>query len=83
PELTINSDRDTNWLRTLFRRHRKAFSYLQHLMGWSAFIPEMSVGEIIKEVKSKEGATISFSKDNVHLVPNSHEKKRNQWRDLI
>ncbi|HDY7478416.1 TPA: TniQ family protein [Vibrio vulnificus] len=83
PELTINSDRDTNWLRTLFRRHRKAFSYLQHLMVWSAFIPEMSVGEIIKEVKSKEGATISFSKDNVHLVPNSNEKKRNQWRDLI
>lgn len=44
-------------------------------MVWSAFIPEMSVGEIIKEVKSKEGVTISFSKDNVHLVPNSNEKK--------
>ncbi|WP_299685570.1 TnsD family Tn7-like transposition protein [uncultured Vibrio sp.] len=83
PELTINSDRDTNWLRTIFRRHRKAFSYLQHLTVWSAFIPEMSASEIIKEVKSKEKVTISFPKDNAHLTPNSNEKKRKQWRYLI
>ncbi|CAK2428406.1 Transposon Tn7 transposition protein TnsD [Vibrio crassostreae] len=83
PELTINSDSDTNWLSTIFRRHRKAFSYLQHLTVWSAFIPDMSTSEIIKEVKSKEKVTVSFSKDNIHLVPNSNEKKRKQWRDLI
>jgi len=83
PELTINSDRENNWLRTIFRRHRKAFSYLQHLTVWSAFIPDMSIGEILKEVKSKEKVTVSFSKDNVHLVANLNEKKRNQWHDLI
>lgn len=83
PELTINSDSETNWLRTIFRRHRKAFSYLQHLTVWSAFIPEMSVSEIIKEVKSKEKVTDSNPKVHVHLVPNSNEKKRKQWRYLI
>ncbi len=83
PELTINSDRDTNWLRTLFRRHRKAFSYLQHLTVWSAFIPEMSASEIIKEVKSKDKVTVLFSKDNAHLVPNPSEEKRKLWRNLI
>lgn len=83
PELTINSDRDTNWLRTLFRRHRKAFSYLQHLTVWSAFIPEMSVSEIIKEVKSKDKVTISIPRDNAHLVPNPSEEKRELWRNLI
>lgn len=83
PELTINSDRDTNWLRTLFRRHRKSFSYLQHLTVWCAFIPEMSASEIIKEVKSKDKVTVSIPKDNVQLVPNSSEEKREQWRNLI
>lgn len=83
PELTINSDRDTNWLRTLFLRHRKAFSYLQHLTVWSAFIPEMSASEIIKEVKSKDKVTVLFSKDNAHLVPNPSEEKRKLWRNLI
>ncbi|QLE87620.1 transposase [Shewanella sp. Scap07] len=83
PELTINSDRGTNWLRTIFRRHRKAFSYLQHLTVWSAFIPEMSVGEIIKDVKSKERVTVSLPKDNAYLVPNPSEEKRKLWRNLI
>ncbi len=83
PELAINFDRETNWLRTIFRRHRKAFSYLQHLTVWSAFIPEMSTSEIIKEVKSKEKVTVSIPKDNVYFVPNSNEKKRKQWRYLI
>ncbi|HHY0465548.1 TPA: TnsD family Tn7-like transposition protein [Vibrio parahaemolyticus] len=83
PELTINSDRDTNWLRTLFRRHRKAFSYLQHLTVWCAFIPEMSASEIIKEVKSKDKVTVSIPKDNAHFVPNPSEEKRKLWRNLI
>ncbi|HHK8499729.1 TnsD family Tn7-like transposition protein [Vibrio parahaemolyticus] len=83
PELTINSDRDTNWLRTLFRRHRKAFSYLQHLTVWCAFIPEMSASEIIKEVKSKDKVTVSIPKDNAQLVPNPSEEKRELWRHLI
>ncbi|WP_337027123.1 TnsD family Tn7-like transposition protein [Vibrio cholerae] len=43
PQLAIDLGRDTNWLRTIFRCHRKAFSYLQHLTVWSAFIPDMAV----------------------------------------
>lgn len=72
-----------NWLRTLFRRHRKAFSYLQHLTVWCAFIPEMSASEIIKEVKSKDKVTVSIPKDNAQLVPNPSEEKRELWRHLI
>lgn len=53
PELSFGLDKETNWLRTIFRHHRKAFSYLQHLTIWSAFVPEMTVSEIIKEVKTK------------------------------
>ncbi|WOC26260.1 TnsD family transposase [Pseudoalteromonas sp. N1230-9] len=30
------SKEDTNWLTCLFRKHRKSFSYLQHLLIWQA-----------------------------------------------
>lgn len=30
------SKEDTNWLKCLFRKHRKSFSYLQHLLVWQA-----------------------------------------------
>lgn len=83
PELTINFDRETSWLRTIFRRHRKAFSYLQHLTVWSAFIPDMTVNEIINEVKSKEKVTVSVPKNYVHLESKLNEEKRKKWRCLI
>ncbi|GIA21358.1 transposase [Vibrio cholerae] len=38
------------WLRTMFRKHRKAFSYLEHLIVWAAFLPGMNPAEILKQV---------------------------------
>jgi len=83
PELAINIYKETNWLRTIFRRHRKTFSYLQHLTVWSAFIPEMSASEIIKEVKAKDTMMVSIPKDNVHFVLTLREENRDRWRNLI
>ncbi|TMP80580.1 transposase [Pseudoalteromonas phenolica] len=35
--LKVDACKDTNWLRSIFRKHRKSFSYLQHLLVWQAF----------------------------------------------
>jgi len=40
------------WFFAIFRKHRKAFSYLQHLVVWSTLRPESSVGEILRKVRS-------------------------------
>ncbi|GAA6171259.1 hypothetical protein NBRC116592_09290 [Colwellia sp. KU-HH00111] len=82
PELAVDFNMDTNWLRTIFRHHRKAFSYLQHLTVWSAFIPDMTVSEIIKEVKKKGKANVVVTKI---LKPESEriEEKHIKWRNLI
>ncbi|MEK0161908.1 TnsD family Tn7-like transposition protein [Pseudoalteromonas piscicida] len=34
--LDITKAEDSNWLKCLFRKHRKSFSYLQHLLVWQA-----------------------------------------------
>jgi hypothetical protein len=80
PELNVNFNMDTNWLRTIFRKHRKAFSYLQHLTVWSAFIPDMTVSEIIKEVKTKGHVSVAVTKSLKH---EPDEEKRIKWRNLI
>ena len=82
PELNVDFNMDTNWLRTIFRSHRKAFSYLQHLTVWSAFIPDMTVSEIIKEVKTKDKVTVDVAK-SLKLESKSIEKKRIEWQKLI
>lgn len=43
-------DSETGWLKTMFRKHRKSFSYLQHLLIWHVFLPELEVKEIIRQV---------------------------------
>ena len=82
PELIVDFKKDTNWLRTIFRRHRKAFSYLQHLTVWTAFIPEMTVSEIIKEVKTKGKVTVNVTK-SLKAESEPIEEKRIKWRNLI
>lgn len=57
--LKIDSKSDTNWLKTMFRKHRKSFSYLEHLMVWNVFMPKRTVDSILKEVRS---------------IPTSHKK---------
>ncbi|TVP13684.1 TnsD family Tn7-like transposition protein [Shewanella sp. KCT] len=46
PELNENS-----WLINLFRKHRKSFHPLRHLMTLSALTPDKSLSEILKQVK--------------------------------
>jgi len=82
PELAVDFNLDTNWLRTIFRHHRKAFSYLQHLTVWSAFIPDMTVSEIIKEVKAKSKVTVNVIKI-IKAESETIEEKRTEWRNLI
>ncbi|MFI7911712.1 TniQ family protein, partial [Acinetobacter baumannii] len=50
--LGINPDQDTSWLKTIFRKHRKAFSFLEHCIVWSSFIPEMTPKDILQYVSS-------------------------------
>ena len=82
PELVVDVNMDTNWLRTIFRHHRKAFSYLQHLTVWSAFIPDMNVSEIIKKVKTKDKVAVSVTK-STKTQSKFIGEKRKEWRSLV
>jgi len=48
-EINLNN---SSWLKNLFRKHRKSFSYLQHILVWIALCPKKTIENIIGIVNS-------------------------------
>lgn len=76
---------ETSWLHHIFRKHRKSFSYLEHIITIEALINrEWSFAEILNQVRSFR----KINQDNHVNVPNSHLtdltiKNREKWLNLI
>ena len=81
----LNSE--TGWLRGIFRKHRKSFSYLEHIIAISSILEqEWTFEEIIMQVKSQK-TTLSgkITKAKNTIKPDSElvKSNRNLWLDLI
>lgn len=82
----IAEQEQSSWLRDIFRKHRKSYSYLRHAMIWATFAPSRTVQNIMDEVKSFP-STKQIGTQN--KIPNCIEDKdeiaayRNQWLDLL
>ncbi|MGB2784657.1 TnsD family Tn7-like transposition protein [Psychrobacter sp.] len=77
-------DADNSWLRSIFRKHRKSFSYLEHLIVIEAFIGrDWSFREIIAHVSG-----LVVKKEEDILKPSDKtlsdiQSKREQWQKLL
>lgn len=70
---------ETCWLKTIFRKHRKAFSYLEHLVIWhSLFEDEWRVADIFKQIclQPKERKALAIPQLD------ALKKDKNKYRDL-
>lgn len=48
---TSAGDDDSDWLKAIFRRHRKSFNYLQHMVVHQALLgSNWQIGEVVNEV---------------------------------
>lgn len=63
-----------NWLVDMFRKHKKSFSYLQHVAVWASFLPKMTVPEVLQWA-------LSFPKR--HVVSISQAMLPSQEIDLM
>ncbi len=54
--LRISMNEESCWLRAIFRKHRKAFSYLEHILIWKTLLPDFSVPEVINQAASLSAA---------------------------
>ncbi|MCT8876777.1 TnsD family Tn7-like transposition protein [Shewanella xiamenensis] len=73
------------WLRSMFRKHRKAFSYLEHLTVWAALLPGMTLAEILNHVRKLGGKVWSAS--DLTCTPEIptvvDTQKRETWQRLV
>jgi len=88
--LALDPNTETNWLKTLFRKHRKSFSYLEHLMVWNVFMPRREVGDILQEVRS---LNVAVKLSGIELQPRPdvmdeedielRDRQRKAWAELV
>ena len=80
--LAVTEER--SWLLDIFRKHRKSFSFLQHLIVWQAFENrELDVKSICKKAKR-----LSLPKDSTHKYKQCENaetlnKYRQEWLSLL
>lgn len=68
------------WLQSMFRKHRKAFSFLQHLIVWTSLRPGQTVHDLIAEAATCI-AEVASHRSIPQLPADAHRKRkyRSQW----
>jgi len=75
----LTSGEPPPWLLAIFRKHRKGFSALQHLIVWTSLRPGQHAGELISEAKTRQ---VDLASDrSVQLLPAEFEQKQ-QYRAI-
>jgi hypothetical protein len=74
---------EADWLRTIFRKHRKAFSYLEHIVVLDSFLSDgWQIDDVLAEVRSiRLGAKILLTDTPIsdHHPTEQTVSKRKQW----
>lgn len=73
-------DSETCWLRAIFRKHRKAFSYLEHLVVLHAFLgTQFSIQEVLASVTNISPPKPMFRRLVVTAAPGLLRENRERW----
>lgn len=84
PELAVSCETEASWLRSIFRKHRKSFSYLQHLTIWQAFLPNMPVRDILDEVSKIRKVEVQVpAVQPMNVDQDTLARMRDVWTQLI
>lgn len=68
--LAVGSQTDDLWLRAIFRKHRKSFSYLQHIIVHQALLPEdWCITDMIGRVRELSTRSLSERTEKANSEP--------------
>ena len=77
---------ETSWLKSIFRKHRKSFSFLEHLAVIKCFVPSENIVDIIDLVSnySLTGKVYLEKRSNPDGVSVSlFDSNRRKWRKFV
>jgi hypothetical protein len=75
-----------DWVVSLFRKHRKSFHPLRHLLVWCSILPEKSILAILTEVEKYQGNEPKRSREKVAKpdIPYAlTQAKRQAWVEIL
>ncbi|WP_050660549.1 TnsD family Tn7-like transposition protein [Gallaecimonas pentaromativorans] len=70
------------WLLALFRKHRKAFGCLQHLISWTSLRPGQRAGDIIDEA-CRQAELIRAQERQLPAEPATRQRYRTFWKTAL
>ncbi|EDM66663.1 Transposon Tn7 transposition protein tnsD [Moritella sp. PE36] len=83
------NNKDTSWLKTIFRKHRKSFSYLEHIVVLSSFHDPDSnnnwdICKVINQVSNLSCSTTKpDEKTKNHIDIKTLKYHQNNWKSLV
>jgi hypothetical protein len=81
------SDNQTCWLCTIFRKHRKSFSYLEHIVVMESFLPEQwRIDEVIAEVAAMQlsvNHTLTAPSQFKNVSASVRSVYRKHWLEMV
>ena len=83
--LTLEEHKEVCWLKSVFRKHRKTFSYLQHSIVWQALLPKLTVIEVLQQVSDMAEHSIATRHVSQSVQPSSEDLsvKHKDWQQLV
>lgn len=87
--LDKNLDTETCWIKSIFRKHRKAFSYLEHAIVWLALLKNIEPADVIAQVRSikvndavfNDVTKIPVIQDEISVAQSDNRRKL--WIQLV
>lgn len=77
-------DNQICWLKTIFRKHRKAFSYLEHLVVWHSLLgDEWQIADIFKQVRLQPRENKALDTPMLDATEEDKVKYRNLWLPVV
>lgn len=83
--LTLEEHKETCWLKSIFRKHRKTFSYLQHSIVWQALLPKLTVIEVLQQASAITEHSIATGHVSESVKPSYEDLsvKHKDWQQLV
>lgn len=78
------TDNQSCWLRCIFRKHRKSFSYLEHIVAISPFLSKnWKINDVIGKIKRLNKSKVTHSPIEIPLSRKKTIKHREDWLNLV
>ena len=82
--LFCDAGEENSWLKNIFRKHRKSFSFFEHLLILETFLPQEQLENVFQHIQTIQPIFIVKNISDEHdLDLAKRTKYRKQWQKLV